>query len=61
MLILMRRENEDIVIGDDIVIKVMKIKGKQVHIGIEAPRTINIRRGELLAEESKEEINRERE
>lgn len=47
MLILMRRENESIIIGDNIEITVTQIKGRQVHIGIKAPRDIDIRRSEL--------------
>ena len=49
MLILMRRTNESILIGDNIEITVQQIKGKQVHLGIKAPKEIKILRGEIEA------------
>ena len=49
MLILMRRPEESIIIGDNIKIKVLKIQGNQVHIGIEAPRDIEVYRDEIHA------------
>ena len=47
MLVLTRKETEQIVIGDDIVITVNRINGNRVAIGIEAPREVSIVRGEL--------------
>lgn len=47
MLILMRRQEESIIIGDNIKLKVLKIQGNQVHIGIEAPREIKVYRKEI--------------
>jgi carbon storage regulator len=49
MLVLTRRPNEKIHIGDDIIIIVTKISGDQVKIGIDAPRSMEIVRGELKA------------
>ena len=44
MLILTRKSGESITIGDDVKITVVEIKGKQVRIGIEAPRSYIIHR-----------------
>lgn len=47
MLLLTRRIGESIIIGDDIEIKVMDIRGSQVKIGIEAPKHISVHREEV--------------
>ena len=48
MLVLTRKVDEKILIGD-IVVTVTEIRGDRVRLGIDAPRSINIVRGELLA------------
>ncbi len=48
MLILSRRVNEKIVIGDDIVVSVVEVRGDQVKLGIEAPRTVKVFRQEVF-------------
>jgi carbon storage regulator len=48
MLILSRRLNEKIVIGDDIVISVVEVRGDLVKIGIEAPRNVKVFRQEVF-------------
>ncbi len=48
MLIIMRRKEEEIIIDDNIRIKVLKIEGNQVHLGIAAPKEIKIYRAELI-------------
>lgn len=55
MLVLTRKQNEKIRIGDDITITVFKIKGKGVRLGIEAPAHIPVLRGELVCALSSEE------
>jgi len=47
MLVLTRRLGETIVIGDDIVIKIVDIHGKQIRVGIEAPSEVSVYRGEI--------------
>ena len=47
MLILTRKQNESIIIGDDIKITILGTKGQDVKIGIEAPRDVEIWREEL--------------
>lgn len=48
MLILERKSQQEILIGNDIRIIVVRIKGERVQIGIAAPRHINVVRSELL-------------
>ncbi len=47
MLILTRKSGESITIGDDVKVTVVEIKGKQVRVGIEAPRSYIIHREEV--------------
>jgi len=47
MLVLTRRLDESIMIGDGIEIRVLKIAGTQVHLGIEAPRHVTLHRKEI--------------
>ena len=46
MLVLNRKIGERIVIGDNIVLTVVKVQGRQVRLGIEAPPSVSIRRME---------------
>ena len=47
MLVLTRRAGESIIIDDEIELKVLKIRGSQVHLGIEAPRKASVHRKEV--------------
>ena len=47
MLVLSRRENERIKLGDSIVVTVVRVAGDRVRLGIEAPTDVLILRGEL--------------
>ena len=47
MLVLSRRSQEQIRIGSNITIKVLKVTGNTVRLGIEAPRSVRVVRGEL--------------
>jgi len=47
MLVLTRKPGESIVIGSDIVVKVLEAGPGKVRIGIEAPRNVHVLRGEL--------------
>src|SRR5262245_50079023 len=47
MLVLTRKTNQQIQIGDGVVITILQVKGNSVRVGIEAPRDIRVIRGEL--------------
>lgn len=50
MLVLSRRVGESVVVGDDVTITVLEVRGDVVRIGIDAPRSVRVHRAELLAE-----------
>ena len=47
MLVLTRKTNQEIIIGENVKITVLKVKGNTVRLGIEAPREVRVVRGEL--------------
>lgn len=47
MLILTRRVGESLIIGDDVNVTVLGIKGNQVRIGVNAPRDVSVHREEI--------------
>ena len=56
MLILTRRVGETVRIGDEVTVTVLSVKGAQVRIGIDAPKTVVVHREEIF-----ERIQREQE
>jgi len=50
MLILARKENQSIMIGEDIEISILNIKGDHVKIGINAPSNVKVYRKEVFEE-----------
>jgi carbon storage regulator len=49
VLVLTRRTNESLIIGHDIVITVLEIRGDTVRIGVRAPREVSVHREEIYA------------
>ncbi len=56
MLILTRRVGETLMIGDEVTVTVLGVKGNQVRLGVNAPRTVAVHREEIY-----ERIRREQE
>ena len=50
MLVLSRRVGESIVIGDDVTVTVLEVRGDVVRVGIQAPRSVTVHREELIRE-----------
>jgi len=48
VLVLTRRANQSIMIGDDVVVTVLDVRGDQVRIGIKAPRSVGVHREEVF-------------
>ena len=48
MLILTRRVGENLRIGDEVIVTVLGVKGNQVRIGVDAPRTVEVHREEIF-------------
>lgn len=62
MLVLSRKKEEKIQVGQDITITILRIKGRSVQIGIEAPTGVTILRSELapnLAEQARRRVPRQ--
>ena len=56
MLILTRRLNESLMVGDDVKVTVLGIKGNQVRVGISAPRHVPVHRQEIYEKIKNEEL-----
>lgn len=57
MLILTRRVGETVMIGDDVTVTVLGVKGNQVRLGVNAPRNVAVHREEIYNRISEEESN----
>ncbi len=55
MLILTRRVGESVMIGDDVTITVLGVKGNQVRIGVNAPKDVAVHREEIYERIQKEQ------
>lgn len=56
MLVLSRKQQQEIVIGEEIRVTVLQVKGNTVRLGIEAPRDIRVMRGELPRQSDAEQV-----
>lgn len=56
MLVLSRKQDEKIIIGDSITLMVVSIQGDKVRLGIEAPRQVSIHREEVYQAIQKERV-----
>jgi carbon storage regulator len=54
MLVLTRKSNQSIMIGDEIEVSVLSVIGEKVRIGIQAPRTVPVYRREVYVEIQRE-------
>jgi len=57
MLVLTRRPGESIVVGENIVVTVIEIKGGQVRIGVDAPRDVEVYREEIYEQVKQENLS----
>ena len=57
MLILTRRHGESIIVGDNVRITVISVKGNQVRIGVEAPRSVSVQRQEIAGKKDPAQDN----
>lgn len=53
MLVLSRKVGQKLVVGDEITIEVVRVKGNRVTLGLAAPKDVKVLRGELLQERTR--------
>ncbi len=59
MLILTRRVGETLMIGDEVSVTVLGVKGNQVRIGVNAPRDVSVHREEIYERIKNEQLSQE--
>jgi len=57
MLILTRRVGESVIIGNDVTVTVLGVKGNQVRLGVNAPREVAVHREEIFERIKREQVD----
>lgn len=57
MLVLTRKPDQSIMVGNDIEITILEVRGEQVRLGIRAPRTISVHRKEVFEQIKQENLS----